>query len=303
MSRPGALLPEQSARWVADVTGPGSRVASVRRLRRGGWHVNHALLVVDPGGTIHQLVLRRWARPGWDADDPDYTVEREVRVLHLLRSTPVPAPEVVAADPDGERCGVPAILLTRLPGHAPVAADIADDDSCRQLAEVLAQIHDIGDRAEGGLAPYRLYFDRVHATAPPWMQATPVWARAIAAVQAPPPPTAMTMIHRDYHPDNTLWSRRRLTGVVDWTQAAWGPPGLDLGHMRWNLVADHGEGVADRFLTAYAAATGRALGEQPYWDLVSLLDLLLDGDGPGDIEPIDLRRFEDHARAALARWT
>ena len=61
--------------------------------------------------------------PDWAADDPDYTVDREVRVLGLLVATPVPAPLVVAADPDGSRCDVPAILLTRLTGHPPRRAD------------------------------------------------------------------------------------------------------------------------------------------------------------------------------------
>ena len=88
--------------------------------------------------------------------------------------------------------------------------------------------------------------------------------------------------------------------MVDWTQASWGPPALDLGHMRWNLVADHGQRVADRFLDCYRATTGSVLDDQAYWDLLSLLDLLLDGDDPGDIQPADLRRFEDYAESLLA---
>jgi hypothetical protein len=72
--------------------------------------------------------------------------------------------------------------------------------------------------------------------------------------------------------------------------------------MRWNLIADHGQGVADRFLACYRAATGAVTGDQPYWDLVALLDLLLDGDGPGDIEPGDMRAFEDYARTVLQHW-
>jgi thiamine kinase-like enzyme len=112
-----------------------------------------------------------------------------------------------------------------------------------------------------------------------------------------------TLIHRDYHPENTLWSRGRLTGVVDWTQASWGPPELDVAHMRWNLAADHGQQVADQFLACYREITGRALEHQPYWDLVSLLDLLLDGDpdDPGDIGPDDQRMFEAYAEEALSR--
>jgi len=111
------VLPDQAARWVTDVFGRGSRVVWARRLRLGGWHVSHALDVIDADGRTHPLVLRRWARPGWEVDDPDYTVERETRVLELLRSTQVPAPAMVAADPESARCDVPAMLLTRLAGH------------------------------------------------------------------------------------------------------------------------------------------------------------------------------------------
>ncbi|MGH2744028.1 MAG: phosphotransferase [Thermoleophilaceae bacterium] len=36
-------------------------------------------------------------------------------------------------------------------------------------------------------------------------------------------------------PGNTLWRSGRLSGVVDWTQASWGPASIDLEWMRWNL--------------------------------------------------------------------
>lgn len=295
------MVPDQALRWVTGTVGAGSRVVSARRLPLGGWHVNHALDVVDAGDRTHRLVLRRWARPGWEHDDPDYTVEREARVLDLLRSTRVPAPAVVAADPAGVHCDVPAILLTRLPGHPPRRSDTDADGFCRELAEALARIHGVDRAAEDRLDPYRLYYDRRYATPAPWMPSSPVWRQATAAVRQPPPATAMTLIHRDYHPENTLWSRRRLTGVVDWTQASWGPPALDLGHMRWNLVADHGQDVADRFLACYRATTGAALDGQPYWDLASLFDLLLlDGEDSGDITPDDLQRFEHYAATALS---
>lgn len=154
------MLPDQAVRWVTDVIGRGSRVKRAWRLQLGGWHVNHALDVVDAAGRTHRLVLRRWARPGWEVDDPDYTVQRETRVLELLRSTQVPAPALVAGDPAGARCDVPAMLLTRLAGHPPRPADIDADGFCRQLAETLAEIHDVNGTAEAQLDPYRLYYDR-----------------------------------------------------------------------------------------------------------------------------------------------
>ena len=71
--------------------------------------------------------------------------------------------------------------------------------------------------------------------------------------------------------------------------------------MRWNLLLDHGQRVADRFLACYGATTGSPIHDQAYWDLVSLFDLLLDGEDAGDIEPDDLRRLEEYAANALRR--
>jgi aminoglycoside phosphotransferase (APT) family kinase protein len=294
------VLPDQAKRWVLEVFGRGSRIAQTRRFALGGWHVNHALSVLDPRGGVHRVVLRRWARPGWELDDPDYTVRREVHVLGLLQSTAVPAPSMIAADPDGARAGVPAVLLSRLRGHPPTPADADSAGFRRQLAETLATIHDLGPTVDSRPDLYRLYYDRAEANLARWIPATSTWREAIATVRKPPPKTLMTLIHRDYHPENTLWSHRRLTGVVDWTQASWGPPGLDLGHMRWNLVLDHGRAVADSFLADYRAATGRPTDDQWYWDLVSLFDLLLDvGDEPGDITPNDLQLLERYVAAVL----
>lgn len=291
------MLPERAAHWVTGVIGAGSRIAAARRLAHGAWHVNHAVDVIDRCGSWHRLVLRRWARPGWDTDDPDYTVEREARVLALLAQTAVPAPEVVAADPDGTQCDVPALLLTRLPGHPPQRVENVED-LCGQLADTLAMIHGLAPDGTR-LDPYRLYYDRPNAVPAAWMPATETWKRATAAVRQTPPTTAMMVIHRDYHPGNTLWTQGRLTGVVDWTQASCGPPSLDLGHMRWNLVLDHGQRAADRFLADYRAVTGGALEHQPYWDLVTLLDLLLDGNDPGDIDQSDLQILDRYATTLL----
>jgi Phosphotransferase enzyme family len=98
--------------------GAGGRVVRVRPLA-SGWLANHAVDVADAAGGVHRLVLRRWARPGWEVDDPTLTAAREAAVLELLAATPVPAPRLVAADPDGAACDVPALLLTRLPGRPP----------------------------------------------------------------------------------------------------------------------------------------------------------------------------------------
>jgi hypothetical protein len=68
LSRPESTLP-----WAAETIGPGSRIASLRRLTPGGWNANHSLTIIDADGRAHRLVLRRWARPEWAQEDPDFT--------------------------------------------------------------------------------------------------------------------------------------------------------------------------------------------------------------------------------------
>jgi len=292
-----ARPPKQTLQWVAASLGPGSRVVSVRLLALGAWHANHAVRVVDARDVSHRLVLRRWARPGWAVDDPDFNVAREVEVLGLLERNMIPAPRLVAADPNAAACDVPALLTTLIPGHPPIrVADV--EGFLRQLAEMLARIHDVAP--DTTIVPaYRTYVDLERATIPGWLRESRIWQRALAVAREAGPPGEARFIHRDYHPENSLWSRGRLTGIVDWTQASIGPPEVDVGHMRWNLALTHGQAVADRFRDRYESVAGRQLSGQPRWDLITVLDLVLDVTDP--LSPGELSRLEAHAAASLGK--
>lgn len=122
-----------------------------------------------------------------------------------------------------------------------------------------------------------------------------MWAELVAVVSGPEPPSAVCLIHRDYHAANTVWSRRRLVGVVDWTQASAGPPGVDVGHMRHNLAGDFGLDVADRFLRHQERLAGKDR-TQPYWDLVTIADI-----GSAPFNPQFHERLDPYVRAVLDR--
>jgi hypothetical protein len=53
---------------------------------------------------------------------------------------------------------------------------------------------------------------------------------------------------------------------------------------------------------ANQALTGTSVDDQPYWDLVSLFDLLLDidPDHPGDIDADDQRHLRPYVKKVLA---
>ena len=74
----------------------------------------HLVTARRPDGQRAQAVLRRYVRP--DPDEPD-PAAREARALRLAGAADVPTPALLAVDPDGTQAGVPALLMSRLPGR------------------------------------------------------------------------------------------------------------------------------------------------------------------------------------------
>src|SRR5918992_465455 len=147
--------PEDALRWVLVSLG-GGRIASVRALPGGAWHANHAVDVLDTNGR-----LRRRARPGWELADPDFTAEREAAILPLLSETAVPSPRLVAADPAGAECDVPALLITRLPGR-PIGHRTSSGAYVDQGAGFLPHSHAVDGRASTPAPGYRRYHHPEH---------------------------------------------------------------------------------------------------------------------------------------------
>ncbi len=291
--------PAETLDWVAASVGRGAEVVSVRRLTEGHSHASHVVRVRGASGSAHDLVLRRWARPNWKAEDPDFTPEREAAVLQLVGPVSVSTPTLINLDAHGTVCDVPALLTDRLAGAPPGQPDDLDA-FVQQLAEGLPPIH-AAVQAPQLIPAYRRYNDNPDSMEPPaWTREPDLWRRAAALVAEDPPPAGREcLIHRDYHPGNTLWSDGRLTGVVDWSDGSWGSPAVDTAHMRWNLAVGYGLDAAERFLACYRDLSSDTELDQHYWDLVTLLDVLWELD-PDDLPPNwDLARFEQYLVTVL----
>ncbi len=266
-------MPDPALAWAGDAA--GGRVTGVRSLPSGS--VANHVLTLDAGP---DLLLRRWARPGWRVADPDLSPSREALVLGRLADGPVPVPAVVAADPEGERCDVPALLLTLLPGRPPQGPPDLD-----QLLRALAAVHAVDPE---GVPPFRRYRDPARLTVPEWAGERGVWEIAIAVARRAAPDLPVRLIHRDPHPANTLWHERRLTGIVDWTTGSAGPAAVDIAHLRVNLALLHG-----------IAASGAVLphpDRDPYWDVAIAVDF---APSLTDPTPLEVARVEAHVQSAL----
>ena len=264
--------PPAAVHWALRSVDPGGRILAVEPLDGGISHANHAIRI-EAGGAIREVVLRRWVRDCPQEEDTGFSAAQEAATYGLLASSDVPAPKLLAADTEARECDVPALLLTREPGRAPTRPEDMGG-FLAQLAAALPAIHSVDpDRAARTVPPYRPYYSAEALRVPAWTHAPSAWKRAIELAAAPRPVEPAAFIHRDYHPGNTLWAGGKLTSIVDWTTASWGPPAVDVAHMRANLAMSFGVGAADEFLEVYrAVAAGYA--HNPYWDLGVAVDFL-----------------------------
>ena len=175
--------------------------------------------------------------------------------------------------------------MTLVPGRAVAAPDPV------RLAEVAAAIHD----TDPGTFEHHYFrwFDDVPFRAPPGAREPGLWERALHLLRERPMPSYRpTFIHRDFHPGNVLWRRRRCSGVVDWVNACRGPAGCDVATCRGELIRLRGVEVADRFRRVYEAVTGEP--QHAYWELVSIFE-----HGPSPWTPQEIAETEPRLAEAM----
>jgi aminoglycoside phosphotransferase (APT) family kinase protein len=216
------------------------------------------------GGTHARTWLIRTANPEREVvlrEFPagDEAASRETRVLSALDGLGGLAPLLLASDALPAAPG-PWVVISRLPGRADITP-AQPAGWARQLGRALARIHatplerlpgfpDVLERPGG--SPAALHGPTAGLVARSWD----------SLAHAP-----RVLTHFDFWSGNTLWDDSALTGVVDWSGAALGPPGFDVGWCRLDLYLLYGEAIAGQFLDSYQAASGYALPDPLLCDL------------------------------------
>jgi len=290
-----------TARWIEDELGPGARVVRARPLRGGVASFVHDVTLARGESTMH-VILRRYAE---GMQERGRLVAQEAEILQGLANTGIATPRLLAADPTGERAGEPALLMTKLPGKV-LLTPVDMPAWLRQLAVQLCAIHDlppVGEEFDGRV------FGPARREAP-WSARPDLWARAVDVVAAGMPEPSRHRTHGDYQLFNILWSRGRISGVLDWVWSRSGPFEIDVGHCRLNLAVLHSADVAERFREIYEAESGRSC--DPRWDLSTMMAYAGDdrwprfipiqvaGRAPVDVEGMDAR-VEELVERILAR--
>ena len=209
------MLPDRVRSWIEQAA--RGRVISATPMLGASSSLLHSI-VVESAGEPRSLVLRRFTNEEWVRREPDVAF-REASSVRKAFSSGLPAPELVACDPDGSLCGVPATLVTLLPGEV-VLQPGNRSEWVDGLACAAAQIHRID--AEELPWKYRRFNNEEVFVVPQWSREPEAWKKVIERVQEPPPSYRECFVHRDYHPSNVLWYGDEVSGVVDWVNGCRG---------------------------------------------------------------------------------
>jgi hypothetical protein len=169
-----------------------------------------------------------------------------------------------------------ANLLAWLPGRT--RHDPLGPDAIAAWAALAVNVH-AHDVPAGQRPPTFSFRGTARPQVPDWARWPRLWETALRFVEAGPPPTPCTLLHRDFHLGNTLWQGDSVSGLVDWAETSWGPPDLDVAHACADLAMLHTVADAEHFQMMYQRQGGR-LDPDPraaaYWMVGDILGFLPD---------------------------
>lgn len=173
------------------------------------------------------------------------------------------------------------------------------------MARALASIHayPCGATAQAFLLdknPERLWWRR-SGSIPDWMAAAPngrwIW-EAFTKLLLRREKTSPRLCHAVFWSGNVLCLGGKITAVVDWEEAGYGDPGLDVAYCFMNLVLSGLNQEAQEFLSTYRSVTGGPVANLTLWKLAAAVRPIYMPEGWIDRSPVR-ERFEAFVQAAL----
>ena len=249
---------------------PDARIVAASAMDGGESATMTSITFERAGGTQESVILRQVGDVDLAADSD--TAENESRVLDALRGTGLPVHRTIHVDRSCRLLPRPFLVVTFLQGEP----DYGPSDrigAALQMAAFLARLHAV-DTGCGDLAavPRR---DGPLDGSPDRCDGLPGIFRGaydvLEAIQPPPARNSEALLHGDLWAGNVLWRDGRLSGVVDWEDAAVGDPLADLAIARVDMSWGFGWEAVQAFTAHYAGYTGFDLGALPYWDLRAVL--------------------------------
>lgn len=258
-------MEEKTKQWVEEQFEYEEEISKVERLDGG---VSSEMYMIEFSNRP-PVVIRQISNTSWLEEETDVLLQ-EKKQLRQLAESHVPTPSFIAVDPYGVHCGMPTLMMTKLPGH--LQTTISIDQMLDQLANCANMIHQTKIRDQQYF--YEPYMHIEAIDIPRWTADPVIWKKLYDYIQKAEMPSFETsFIHRDYHLNNILWENGSISGVVDWINSCIGPRYIDIAHCRWNLAMTYSVNEADTFLEKYEKGQSSGDSYHIYWDIRSLFDI------------------------------
>ena len=109
-----------------------------------------------------------------------------------------------------------------------------------------------------------------------------------------------TLVHIDYWPGNILWRGGQIAAIVDWEEAAFGDPSIDVAYCRMQMYLKGTGSVADEFLDAYEREASQRVSNLGFWELAAAARPMFSPEGWIDESPAK-ERFSQFIDDAMVR--
>ena len=268
------IFPEERAVAVLERILPGSSPTKIELLP--GSFSNHTHLVEArlANSNPYKIVVRRYKVFG-DYDRGE-KAHREFRTFQLLNRHQAPAPEPLLLDMSGEILGSPGIVTRFVEGQLIMEVPTDAMMWAKKLASTLARIHSIpcGEDEQKFLlngneqAAWFLNYDSLPRYMQEYHGGADLWhiMRNLSShFQADTP----SLLHIDYWSGNILWYEDEISAVLDWEEAAYGDPAVDVAYARMNMILMGAHDLAEEFLRVYQSEMGRTIKNLGFWELAA----------------------------------
>lgn len=298
------LPARETMRALLDVISPGSSLSAIRPLAGSYSNSTHLVEALAAGGSQINFVVRRYVH-----GDRAEKSRVEFRTLAFLQNHSVPAPAPLYLDEDGAVLGSPGIVTSYVPGKQlmlPAEHPAGPLDWACSLATMLTKIHSIPcDNARSFLLDANseaTWFLR-SGVVPDYMNAHPdgamIW-RAVHDLLPDIQQVEPALVHLDYWRGNVLWDQGRITAVVDWEEAAYGDPGIDVAYCCMEMIIMGMIEESEAFLSVYEAEMGQPVVNLGFWELAAAARPMTDIAG-WITEPSKEKRFRQFIADAKRR--
>ena len=256
-----------------DIICPGSRPENISAVDGSYSNYTHLLEVSRSDGRAIKLIIRQYAVFG--NYDRGEKARREYATLHYVNQYGIPSPRPVYLVEDGGVLGNPGIVTEYVDGKLDMIP-AAPERWAREMAATLAHIHALPAGIPDGsfiLDANREATWFLRNSAPPeFMAAYPggkeVWKAADALFLTYQPPKK-SLVHIDYWPGNILWKENRISAVVDWEEAAYGDPDIDVAYAMMEISISGYSTAAEDFLESYRQVSGRKAMNLLLWKMAA----------------------------------